>query len=237
MLENSLTLQDPLKMIGEQAAGSISNGGFAAILARAGVGKTALLVQFAIYAMSNGKKILHISTENPVDKVNLWYREVFHRLVQSGDSSQKDRFWDQLLHNRFIMTFESESFSIDKLKFRISELISNEIFQPEQIMIDGVEFENWSNSQFEELRQFAMDRQLIFWFTVRTHRDEPVEASGIPSSFVPFSNLFDLMLQLHPDKNRVYLKLVPGEGEARVPENKSELYLDPATMLISDAPV
>ena len=41
MLKDSLIDRDPLKMIGEQAAGTIENGGFAAILARAGVGKTA----------------------------------------------------------------------------------------------------------------------------------------------------------------------------------------------------
>ena len=236
MLKDSLISRDPLKMIGEQAAGAIENGGFAAILARAGVGKTALMVQLAIHSMLNGRNILHISTENPVDKVNLWYREVFYRLTQSDDTPQTEKLWNQLLYNRFIMTFETESFSVNKLEKRISELMASEIFKPQQIMIDGFNFEDENDNPLDGLKDFARNHQLTFWFTVRTHRDDPVAPSGIPNSFVPFSGLFDLMLQLHPDKNRVYLKKVPGEKGAEA-ENNSELYLDPATMLISDAPV
>ncbi|MBS3732489.1 MAG: AAA family ATPase [Desulfobacterales bacterium] len=236
MLKDSLISRDPLKIIGEQAAGTIENGGFAAILARAGVGKTALLVQLAIYAMLNDKNILHISTENPVDKVNLWHREVFYRLTQSDATPQTEKLWNQLLHNRFIMTFETESFNVDKLEKRISELMASEIFRPQQIMIDGFTFADENDTRLDGLKNFAREHQLIFWFTVRTHRDDPVAPSGIPNSFVPFSGLFDLMLQLHPDKNRVYLKKVPGETAAEA-ESNSELYLDPSTMLISDAPV
>lgn len=236
MLKNNNILQDPLKMMGREAAAGIENGGFAAILARAGVGKTALLVQLAIYAMLNGKNILHMSTDNPVDKVNLWYREVFHRIANTEDNSHKDKLWDQLLHRRFIMTFETETFSLDKLEKRISELMASQIFQPAQIMIDGFSLENQSDSKLKQLKDFALANRLILWFTVRTHREEPVENSGIPSSFSPLAGLFDLFLMLHPDKNRVYLKMVP-EIDQQGTEKHSELYLDPATMLICDTPV
>ncbi|MFP4158630.1 MAG: cytoplasmic protein [Desulfobacterales bacterium] len=236
MLNNSNILQDPLRIMGREAAAGIENGGFAAILARAGVGKTALLVQLAIYSMLNGKNILHISTDNPVDKVNLWYREVFHRLTQTEENSQKERLWEQLLHRRFIMTFETESFSLDKLEKRISELVASRIFQPSQVMIDGFLTENQSDERLRQLKDFALANGLSLWFTVRTHREEPVETTGIPSSFAPFAGLFDMMLLLHPDKNRVYLKMLP-HSEQQSPENLSELYLDPSTMLISDTPV
>ncbi|MCF8024103.1 MAG: cytoplasmic protein [Desulfobacteraceae bacterium] len=223
-------------MIGKEAAAEIENGGFAAILARAGVGKTALMVQLAIYGMLNNKNILHISTENPVDKVNLWYREVFDRLVQEEENSQKDRLWEQLLHRRFIMTFETETFSLDKLEKRVSELTASEIFQPSQIMIDGFSIEDQTGERLKKLKDFALANRLILWFTMRTHRDEPVETSGIPKSFSQFAELFDLMLLLHPNKNRVYLKIISETGQ-QDNERKSELYLDPATMLISDTPV
>ncbi len=236
MLKNSHILQDPLKMMGQDAAAGIENGGFAAILARAGVGKTALLVQLAIYTMLNGKNILHMSTDNPVDKVDLWYREVFHRLCQTEENSAREKLWDQLLHRRFIMTFETETFTIDKLEKRISELTASEIFHPAQVMVDGLFLENQTNSRLKELKDFALANRLILWFTVRTHREDPVENSGIPSSFVPYANLFDLMLFLHPDKNRIYLKMLP-ESDQNDRQAPPELFLDPATMLITDAPV
>ncbi|MFW6081337.1 MAG: cytoplasmic protein [Desulfosalsimonas sp.] len=236
MLNNSNILQDPLKIMAREAAAGIENGGFAAILARAGVGKTALLVQLAIYSMLSGKNILHISTDNPVDKVNLWYKEVFHRLTQTEENSRKEKLWDQLLHRRFIMTFETETFSLDKLEKRISELVASKIFQPSQVMIDGFLPENQPDDRLRQLKEFALANGLTLWFTVRTHREEPVETTGVPSSFTPFAGLFDLVLLLHPDKNRVYLKML-SDSEQQGPENLSELYLDPSTMLISDTPV
>ncbi len=235
MLQNTNILQDPMKMMGRQSAAGIEDGGFAAILARAGVGKTALLVQLAIHTMLNGRNILHISTDNPVDKVSLWYREVFYRLFHSEENSNKEKLWDQLLHRRFIMTFETETFSLDKLEKRTAELMASRIFQPAQIMIDGFSLENHETSRLEKLKEFALANRLIMWFTVRTHRENPVEDSGIPTSFAPFSGLFDLMLLLRPDKNRVHLKMLP-ETDQNGQDKNSELYLDPATMLITDTP-
>lgn len=238
MLKDTNVMRDPLKMIGEDAAADLAKGGFAAILARAGVGKTALLVQLAISALLGGKKVLHVSTDNPVDKVNLWYREVFHRLTQNDPPASAEKRWDRLMQNRFIMTFETETFRLEKLQKRIFELMANGIFHPAQVMIDGFAFSENCRQLLNDLKRFACEKQLVFWFTVRTHRDEPVEPSGIASSFAGFCDLFDLLLQLNPDKDRVYLKRLPnGKGEDIAPEPKAELYLDPATMLISDAPV
>ncbi|MFW5930999.1 MAG: cytoplasmic protein [Desulfosalsimonas sp.] len=219
----------------QDAAAGIENGGFAAVLARAGVGKTALLVQLAIYSMLNGKNVLHISTDNPVNKVDLWYREVFSRLAQTEENSSREKLWDRLLHRRFIMTFETETFSLDKLEKRISELMASEIFRPSQIVVDGLPLENQTDSRLKQLKDYALANKLILWFTVRTHREEPVDNSGMPASFAPYAHLFDLMLLLQPDKNRVYLKMLPDADQHRR-ETSAELYLDPATMLITDIP-
>ena len=233
MQNHTLMLRDPLKMIGNNAGKNIEKGGFAAILARAGVGKTALLVQLALHAMVNGKNVLHISTEDPVDKVNLWYQEVFNRLTQSGSAPQGEKLWDQLLYKRFIMTFETETFNLDKLQKRISELMANGIFQPNLIMIDGFAFDENSRPQLNGLKDLAADSEMVFWFTVRTHRDEPVDTSGLAASFAPFAGLFDMMLQLYPDKNRVYLKHLPHADDPEAGQG-NHLYLDPATLLVSD---
>ena len=56
-------------------------GGFGAVLAHAGVGKTALLVQLALNSMLRSRNVLHVSLNDPVNKVNLWYSELFHHLA------------------------------------------------------------------------------------------------------------------------------------------------------------
>ena len=52
------------------------------MLARAGVGKTAILVQLALNTLLKGKNVLHISLNDPVKKVGLWYKEVFRHLTK-----------------------------------------------------------------------------------------------------------------------------------------------------------
>lgn len=234
MLKNMLILRNPLKLVGHENSETIEPGSFAAILARAGVGKTALLVQIAINAMLKGTNVLHISTEDPVDKVGLWYQEVFQRLTQEYDAAQVEKLRDQLLRHRFIMTFETESFSVAKLQKRVDELISQEIFCPGQIVIEGFSFADVTDDQLSELKSFAENHGLIFWFSVRTHREEPLDENGIPHSFTRLSHQFDPIIRLHPDKDRIYLKQITKNGE--INQDNHALFLDPSTMLINELP-
>lgn len=229
MLKNMLILRDPLKQTGIDP-GKTEKGGFAAILARAGVGKTALMVQIAINALLKEKNVLYISRKDPVNKVDAWYKEIFLRLTQDTDPDQNaDALWDKLLHHRFIMTFETESFSVSKLQKRILELTGQKIFHPSIIMIDGFSFADTSAEEVKALHEFSKDQGLMIWFTVRTHRHDPVGTSGMPVELNPFAPLFETMILLAPEEDRIYLKPMNGYEKD---EDVSGLYLDPSTMLI-----
>lgn len=208
-------------------------GSFAAILARAGVGKTALLVQIAVNGMLLGKNVLHISTADPVDKVDLWYREVFQRLDQEDQSRQINKMKDQLLRHRFIMTFETESFSIIKLEKRVNELISQDIFVPAQIMIDDFSFENVSDTDIDNLKTFVRKNGLVFWFSMRTHRDEAVDGDGIPTRLTHLKKWFDTMIRLEPESDRIYIRQIVGDRNGD--EQSPALFLDPSTLLLREA--
>ena len=119
MLKKELILRDPLSFLGYETDETDKKGNFGAVTSRAGVGKTAFLVQIAISSLLKEKNVLHISIQDPVDKVNLWYKELFLNLTQNYDAKESRHLWEALLTNRFIMTFETESFDFDKLFSRI----------------------------------------------------------------------------------------------------------------------
>lgn len=229
MLKNIFNI--PRGKADEKSIDVIKPGSFAAILARAGVGKTALLVQIAINAMRQEKNVLHISTSDPVDKVDLWYREMLQRLNQDNDKVQIDKMRDQLLRHRFIMTFETESFSIAKLKKRVDELISQEIFVPAQIMIDDFSFETVTDEDLSALKKFVEDNALIFWFSIRTHRDEAVNEKKLPTRLAHLTQWFDFMIRLDPESDRIYIRPVEN-GESK--DDETSLFLDPSTLLIQE---
>ena len=56
MLKNELILKNPLRRMGYESDDILNKGQFGAVLARAGVGKTAFLVQLALNSMLREKK-------------------------------------------------------------------------------------------------------------------------------------------------------------------------------------
>ncbi len=232
MLKKQLILQDPLSFLGYETIDTDKKGNFGAVISRAGVGKTAFLVQIAISSMLKDKNVLHISIQDPVDKVNLWYKEMFLNLTHQHDSKQSKQLWDSLLSKRFIMTFETESFDFSKLIARIDELISQNIFAPQLIILDGLSLDNSMQSALNRLKEYSRQNKFTIWFSVRTHRhqsDDPVsvlrELGGGDAS------LFNMITQLVPDKDKIQVKRLSIDREIT---DRPPLLIDPSTMMIKE---
>ena len=74
-------------------------------------------------------------------------------------------------------------------------------------------------------------RSIHIWFTVHTHRHESSGLDGLPVSFSALAGLFDLVLELQPERADIHIKLLRGKGSNPA---ESALLLDPSTMLIKD---
>lgn len=138
MLTNDLILRNPLRLLGHENDDIIPPGGFGAVLARAGIGKTALVVQIALNSLLREKNVLHISLKEPIGKVNLRYQEVLDGMAQQYQLAHIEQLWDTVVHHRFIMTFQVEGFSVPKLEERLTDLTTQHIFNPQVIILDGV---------------------------------------------------------------------------------------------------
>ncbi len=229
MARHQLLLKNPLRFLENDAGNMLPTGGFGAVTARAGVGKTALLVQIALFNMLNAKKVLHISLEDPVRKVGLWYEEVFHLLSQSVDDAAMAGVWEKIVTNRFIMTFRASAFSAVTLEERLTDLIDQHIFLPDVLLIDGLPFDADNPVIFTELKALATRLKVHIWFTVRSHRHQSPGPDGMPVPLQPIADMFDIILRLDPQGAKVHVKtLMQNAGQAAAPS----LVLDPATMLL-----
>ena len=231
MLKQELILRNPLRQLGFETEDILSAGGFGAVLAHAGVGKTALLVQLAMNGMLRSRNVLHISLNDPVNKVNLWYSELFHHLAGHYEGAQISRLWESVLPHRFIMTFRVENFTVPKLKERLSDLTEQGIFSPAMMIIDGLYFDESLRADLNDLKALAAGNGMHVWFTVHTHRHESPGTDGLPVSFSAVAGLFDLVLELRPEHADIHIKLL--QGRESTPAG-SPLLLDPSTMLIKD---
>lgn len=230
MLKNDLIVRNPLNALGTRDNGIIDPGSFGAILSRAGVGKTSLLIQIALNALLRQKNVLHVSLEDPVRKVNLWYKEVFYNLAEQFKVEQVDALWQEILPHRFIMTFNADNFSAARLHDRVVELLDQDIFTPRLMLIDGLNFSAAQREQLLAIRDLATELELPVWFTVRTHRHEQGnEADGIPVQLRDLNDLFAAIVKLQPQGQEIYLKVIKGCGDSTA---QAAIQLDPATMLL-----
>lgn len=233
MMKNDIIRRNPLRMMGYDTDDILSAGQFGALMARAGIGKTAFLVQIAIDKMLREKNVLHISLSEPVDKVCLWYEEVFRNVANACGLAKLDPLWETILPKRLVMTFKAEGFSVPKLEERITDLSEQDIFLPQTLLIDGMSFEDTPRSTFTALKELAARFELPVWFTVRTHRHQSPADDGMPFQMLNVADLFEVAIGLQPEAQRITVRPVKG-GPAS--DDDHSVVLDPSTMLISDGP-
>jgi hypothetical protein len=230
MLRKDLILRNPLRMMGQENEDILNAGEFGAVLARAGVGKTAFLVQLSLNALLRGKNVLHISLADPVNKVSLWYKEVFNLIADQYKVDQINQLWESVLPHRFIMTFRVEGFSVPKLQERLADLTEQNIFSPQIIIVDGFPFDDSVHQSLSEFKDLVKNQGMHAWFTIRTHRHEEPEADGTPLQFARVSDLFEIAIQLLPVGKEIHVKALKGADSFTKHLN---LRLDPSTMLLS----
>jgi hypothetical protein len=229
MLKKDLILRNPLRVMGYENDDILNAGEFGAVLARAGVGKTAFLVQLSLNALLRGKNVLHISLEDPVNKVSLWYQEVFNLIAEQYKADQISQIWESLLPHRFIMTFRVEGFSVPKLEERLSDLMEQNIFSPQMMIVDGLPFDESVHHSLTEFKDLIKNHQMPAWFTIRTHRHDDPGPDGLPMQLAQLSDLFEIAIQLLPEGKEIHVKAVKG---AESFSEHLDLRLDPSTMLI-----
>jgi hypothetical protein len=216
--------------MGYETEDILPEGGFGAVLARAGVGKTAFVVQLALNSLLRNKNVLHISLNDPVEKVCLWYEEVLRNIADQYKIDQIKQLWETILPQRLIMTLKVDGFSVPKLKERLSDLTEQNIFFPQMILIDNFPFDDDAVGALTELKSMALNNKQHIWFTVKTHRHEMTAPEEMPGQIKPVSHLFDTIIQLQPKDKEVYIKNLKTPPAAT--QEETMLFLDPTTMLI-----
>ncbi|MDY0045661.1 MAG: hypothetical protein RBS82_13500 [Syntrophales bacterium] len=229
MRTQDLILGNPFYTGGSDVNEIVPEGGFGAVLSRAGVGKTAFVVQLALNSMLRGKNVLHISLGDSIEKVSLWYHEQFQRLSGECSIEERPKLWEEILPHRFIMTFKISKFNVPVLEERLTDLTAQNIFHPSIIIIDGFSFDNPEKQEFSELKALACKYKLQLWFTVHTHPDETIENSS--GRLLQVLELFDVALELKPHGAEVHITALKNPGLRAI---DTKLRLDPSTMLIKN---
>lgn len=222
-----LVKQNPLRVL--KLTGNDKKMGL--VMARAGIGKTALLVQIALDSILRGKRVLHISIGESLDKTKLWYDDMLQAILQECPVAKPHELIDLVRQHRMIMTFKVGAFDRERLEERLHDLIQQNIFKPDCVVIDGFDFATTDHAKLADIKHLMEELRLQAWFSATSHRDDPrVSPSGVPAPCHEADDLFETVVLLRSYQEHIQLEILRDGGKKT--EGSSHLCLDPATMMV-----
>lgn len=228
MGNEELGAKNPLRALGLESDGTDDRRSMGLVMARAGLGKTAILVQFALDCMLLGNKVLHVSIGENVDKTRNWYDDILSRLTEG----EKIDSIPEIMKNRMIMTFKESSFSKAIFEERLVDLVQQDIYVPDCLIIDGYDFDDNDYTSMEEFKDSMKEHGLkMVWFSATCHRgDDRVSENGVPAPCHEVEGLFENVLLIKPTDDAITLDIVKCDSSDI--EVGTTLTLDPSSMLI-----
>jgi len=236
MLKQDLIEKNPLRILNPGAEKCSDAQRMGLVIARAGIGKTALLVQMALDSLLRGNQVLHVSIGQSLEKTKTWYKDLFKGMANTYDLENITEIQEEIMRNRMIMTFNATSYSHPKLEERLSDLVSQGVFDPHCIVVDGFDFSKADRETLSAMRDYVYDKKLQVWFTATARREDTRKSTdGVPAPCHEVDDLFDTIINLKAESKRENLVLdIIKDSTGRV-EAGEKLDLDPATLLVKSS--
>mgnify|MGYP003573996376 CR=1 FL=1 len=227
MLKNDLIQKSPAVII--MGSENLHQGRFGAVLSRAGVGKTQFLVQMAISRLLEGESTVHISLSDPMDKINVRYKEAYTSLIDSigyVDPQKANRLWEDIAPCKTGIAYNEATFTSDKLRDYLKTLKKGDLKVPAMVIVDGLDFDNDLSGILVELKAISEDFSTAIWFSMQSHRDEPLSSEGYPKQLESVKDRFDKALFLQPRDEKIEALILKDGDRA-----DQRFILEPATMM------
>lgn len=245
MYRKELNDRSPMRVFEKSMHGGLGRGNVGLVAARAGVGKTALLVQIALDDLLRDRKVLHISYEHAVDHVRSYYDELFHDLATERGLEQPEAVKLDIERKRQIYSHAGHrhaqppsirggNTSVTRILESVAFARDVAHFEPDVIVVDGFDLESASADALTALRDLARDASCEIWVSHKTDRAAAAAAAPaeMPATFRRFYEVVDVIVLLQPERNVVRLRLLKDHDNKELAD--LHLRLDPHTMRIVD---
>ncbi|MDH5299611.1 MAG: hypothetical protein OEV91_11385 [Desulfobulbaceae bacterium] len=233
MLKQDLIAKNPLRILNQDAKGNQIPQRMGLVMARAGLGKTAILVQIALDSILRGNRVIHVSIGQSLDKTKTWYDDIFKDIAAAAQLEHTPAVVAEIMLHRMIMTFNATSFNRPKLEERLNDLVQQDVFRPNCLIIDGFDFSKATREELVDLRELMAVMDLNIWFSAVSHReDNRTSANGVPAPCHELEDLFDTIMLIQPEQNQKFNKLKFIKDTTGCVGQGTALDLDPVSLII-----
>ena len=226
-----LNERSPLRVFERSIHGGLGKGHLGVVCAGPGVGKTAFLVGIALDYLMQGRQVLHVAADQPVDRVRNYYDEIFTELARSEELEDADEVRARIERHRRIHTYQEHSFNVEALHTTLTFMRKHTELDPELMILDGYDWENGSDREMDELKNIAAEQTAELWLSARSPRGwEATGADDYPDPISRFVPALQVVVQLRTTNGNVNLNLLKDHDN---PEPHAlSVDLDPTTLLL-----
>ncbi len=237
MYRKEVNQHSPLRILDKSIHGGLGKGNLGVVMARAGVGKTACLVQIGLDDLMRDRPVLHLALEQTVEHVQSWYDALFEDLAIQNDLEDQDGVRARLNAQRVIHAFADHDLWPERLEKTVEMFKKHLDFDPAAILVDGYDWAAHSVAENAAMigafKAYAKMLGAELWMTAQTHREGTGDhPDKIPPPCDQYQSLIDVAVFLEPHGELVALRLLKDHGDATPHETR--LHLDPDTLRLID---
>ncbi|MCA9669689.1 MAG: hypothetical protein KC503_29040 [Myxococcales bacterium] len=231
MYRKEVNEQSPLRILEGSIHGGLGAGNLGILAARAGVGKTACLVQIGLDDLMRERPVLHLALKQTVEHVQSWYDSLFEDLALRTDLAERERVHTIVLKHRMISAFGESELAPNKLA-KTGEMLREHLgFKPAAILVDG---HNWEARSAVEnaaivgaFKAYAEQVGAELWMTAQTHRRMTGEhPMRLPHPISSIAELVDVCLFLEPHEDVITVRLLKDHDNETPADTKLRLHAD-----------
>jgi hypothetical protein len=231
MYRKEVNQTSPIRILEESIHGGLGKGNLGLVMARAGVGKTACLVQIALDDLLRDRPVLHVSLDQTMDHVQSWYDALFDDLTIAADLDDVELARQAVQRGRVIAAFKDHDLWPDRLEKTVAMFSQHLQFRPAAILVDGYPWTSHSQSENAAMigafKAYAKLLGAELWMSAQTHRRS---TGDHPTRLVPpydsYEELIDVAIFLEPHGNDIELRLLKDHGDATPPDTRLHLHPD-----------
>jgi len=233
MYRKDVNERSPLRILEQSIHGGLGKGNLGVVVAPAGVGKTACLVQIGLDDLMRERDVVHVALGQTVEYVSAFYDTLFEDLAAQTSLQDRDTVRASVARRRAIKTFkDGAAFSPLRLEEAIELFTKHMKLTPTAVLIDG--YDCPAPGLATALAAFKKTAQRIgaeLWVTAQAPRGYIPAPNNLPSCMDASAHLVDVALYLEPKGGHVSLRLLKDHGDSVPPETHLELHPDTLQIL------
>jgi hypothetical protein len=240
MYRKEVNEKSPLRILERSTKSGLGPGNLGVVMARAGVGKTAFLVQIGLDEAMRERPVLHVALGQDLDHVHSWYDALFYDFAELTRLENREQVRSWMNKNRLIQAYADADLPHERLDELVKLFAERLDFEPKAILIDGFDWEKPAVvKRAAELGAFKSAAKRLgaeLWMTAQTHREgTPAHPTKLTPPCDAYEELIDLAVFLEPEGTHVTVRLLKDHDNPRPEDTHLKLHTDTMRLASDDA--